>query len=145
MAPASCPSSGSTRSRACHPAGAATGSAFAAWIRGHWKIENQLHHVRDRTFREDASKIRPRHLPRVMAGLRHLAIGVHRQDGHTNIAAALRHTGAAISDPSPPSDRPDEPRHKITFQSPCSYAVQSRSCLDRVPWRNGRRRVVHPP
>ncbi|MEU3175001.1 ISAs1 family transposase, partial [Streptomyces sp. NPDC007000] len=35
---------------------------------------------------------RTRHLPRVMAGLRNLAIGVHRQDGHTNIAAALRHT-----------------------------------------------------
>ncbi|WP_322734530.1 hypothetical protein [Streptomyces ferrugineus] len=27
-----------------------------------------------------------------MAGLRNLAIGVHRQDGHANIAAALRHT-----------------------------------------------------
>ncbi|MDN3268491.1 hypothetical protein [Streptomyces sp. MA15] len=27
-----------------------------------------------------------------MAGLRNLAIGVHRQDGHTDIAAALRHT-----------------------------------------------------
>ncbi|BBB01158.1 hypothetical protein RVR_8428 [Actinacidiphila reveromycinica] len=27
-----------------------------------------------------------------MAGLRNLAIGVHRQDGHTNIAAALRRT-----------------------------------------------------
>ncbi|MFI6663266.1 hypothetical protein ACIBL8_48295 [Streptomyces sp. NPDC050523] len=28
-----------------------------------------------------------------MAGLRNLAIGVHRQDGHSNIAAALRRTG----------------------------------------------------
>lgn len=74
------------------PPGAATGSELAAWIRGHWRIENQLHHVRDRTFHEDASHIRTRHLPRVMAGLRNLAIGVHRQDGHTNIAAALRHT-----------------------------------------------------
>ncbi|MFJ8545955.1 ISAs1 family transposase [Streptomyces sp. NPDC093586] len=74
------------------PPGAATGSQLAAWIRGHWRIENQLHHVRDRTSHEDASKIRTRHLPRVMAGLRNLAIGVHRQDGHTNIAAALRHT-----------------------------------------------------
>ncbi|GAA2273532.1 ISAs1 family transposase [Streptomyces roseiscleroticus] len=74
------------------PPGAATGSELAAWIRGHWLIENQLHHVRDRTFHEDASRIRTRHLPRVMAGLRNLAIGVHRQDGHTNIAAALRHT-----------------------------------------------------
>ncbi|MFF0598782.1 hypothetical protein [Streptomyces antibioticus] len=26
-----------------------------------------------------------------MAGLRNLAIGTHRQDGHTNIAPALRH------------------------------------------------------
>lgn len=74
------------------PPGAAGGSELAAWIRGHWRIENQLHHVRDRTFHEDASHIRTRHLPRVMAGLRNLAIGVHRQDGHTNIAAALRHT-----------------------------------------------------
>ncbi|PHQ47897.1 ISAs1 family transposase [Streptomyces cinnamoneus] len=75
------------------PPGAATGEQLATWIRGHWKIENQLHHVRDRTFREDASKIRTRHLPRTMASLRNLAIGVHRQDGHTNIAAALRRTG----------------------------------------------------
>ncbi|MCX2928564.1 ISAs1 family transposase [Streptomyces sp. NEAU-W12] len=74
------------------PPGAADGSELAAWIRGHWRIENQLHHVRDRTFHEDASKIRTRHLPRVMAGLRNLAVGVHRQDGHINIAAALRHT-----------------------------------------------------
>ncbi|MGW0499506.1 hypothetical protein ACWD0Z_29985 [Streptomyces sp. NPDC003007] len=27
-----------------------------------------------------------------LAGLRNLAIGIHRQDGHTNIAAALRRT-----------------------------------------------------
>lgn len=74
------------------PPGAADGSELAARIRGHWRIENQPHHVRDRTFHEDASHIRTRQLPRVMAGLRNLAIGVHRQDGHTNIAAALRHT-----------------------------------------------------
>jgi hypothetical protein len=74
------------------PPGAADGSELAAWIRSHRHIENQLHHVRDRTFHEDASKTRTRNLPRVMAGLRNLAIGVHRQDGHTNIAAALRHT-----------------------------------------------------
>ena len=74
------------------PPGAATGAQLAAWIRGHWKIENLLHHVRDRTFREDDSKIHIGRLPRVMAGLRNLAIGIHRQDGRTNIAAALRHT-----------------------------------------------------
>ncbi|MEU7502356.1 ISAs1 family transposase [Streptomyces griseofuscus] len=74
------------------PPGAVTGAQLADWIRGHWKIGNLPHHVRDRTFREDDSKIQADHLPRIMAGLRNLAIGVHRQDGHTNIAAALRHT-----------------------------------------------------
>ncbi|MER7694835.1 ISAs1 family transposase [Streptomyces sp. NPDC097610] len=74
-----------------HP-GEATGAQLASWIRGHWGIENLLHHVRDRTYREDESKIRTGHLPRTMASLRNLAISVHRQDGHTNIAAALRHT-----------------------------------------------------
>ncbi|MFE9060643.1 hypothetical protein [Streptomyces violaceusniger] len=74
------------------PPGVATGAQLAAWIRGHWKIENLLHHVRDRTFREDDSKIHIGRLPRIMASLRNLAIGVHRQGDHTNIAAALRHT-----------------------------------------------------
>ncbi|WP_238698187.1 hypothetical protein [Streptomyces sp. E5N91] len=82
------------------PPGTATGSELAAWIRGHWLMENQLHHVRDRTFREDASKIRTCHLPRVMAGLRNLAIGVHRQDGHTDIAA-LHRTGRDHQRPLP--------------------------------------------
>lgn len=81
------------------PPGAATGPQLAAWIKGHWKIENLLHHVRDRTFREDDSKIRTGHLPRIMAGLRNLAIGIHRQDGQTNIAAALRHTARDIRRP----------------------------------------------
>jgi predicted transposase YbfD/YdcC len=72
--------------------GDATGEQLASWIRGHWYIENLLHHVRYRTFREDDSKVRTAHLPRTMASLRNLAIGTHRQDGRTNIAAALRHT-----------------------------------------------------
>ncbi|WP_443041893.1 hypothetical protein [Streptomyces sp. B21-106] len=70
----------------------ATGAQLATWIRGHWKIENLLHHVRDRTVREDDSKIHIGRLPRLMASLRNLAIGVHRQGDHINIAAALRHT-----------------------------------------------------
>lgn len=48
--------------------------------------------MRDRTFREDDSKVRTGTLPRVMASLRNLAISVFRQDGETNIAAALRRT-----------------------------------------------------
>jgi predicted transposase YbfD/YdcC len=74
------------------PPGAASGAQIAAWIRGHWKIKNQLHHVRDTTFAEDASRIRTCSLPRMMASLRNLAISVFRQDDHTTIAAACRYT-----------------------------------------------------
>ena len=65
---------------------------LAALIRGHWEIENRLHWVRDVTYREDASRVQTGTAPRVMAGLRNLAISALRQAGHTNIAAALRHT-----------------------------------------------------
>lgn len=34
--------------------------------------------------------VHTRRLPRVTVGLHNSAIEVHRQDGHTNIAAALR-------------------------------------------------------
>jgi predicted transposase YbfD/YdcC len=64
---------------------------LAAWVRGHWHIENKLHWVRDVTYQEDKSLVRTGNAPRVMASLRSLAISVLRLDGHTNIAAANRH------------------------------------------------------
>ncbi|MFD4554640.1 ISAs1 family transposase [Streptomyces sp. NPDC058469] len=72
--------------------GQATGAQLASWIRGHWGIENPLHQVRYRTFREDDSKIRTEKLPRTMASLRRLSVSVPRQNGETSIAAALRQT-----------------------------------------------------
>jgi predicted transposase YbfD/YdcC len=77
----------------------ATPAELASWIRGHWRIENLQHHVRDRTFREDDSKIRTGTLPRAMASLRNLAISVLRQDGVTNTAAALRRMARAPHHP----------------------------------------------
>ncbi|MEV4361331.1 hypothetical protein [Nonomuraea sp. NPDC049625] len=50
-----------------------------------------LHHIRDFTYREDASRIRTGNAPRIMAGLRNLAIGLARLTGWTNIAAATDH------------------------------------------------------
>ena len=47
--------------------------------------------VRDVTYGEDASRVRTGNAPRVMAGMRNLAISALRLAGHTNIAAALRH------------------------------------------------------
>jgi predicted transposase YbfD/YdcC len=70
--------------------GRITHSQLAALIRGHWSIE-ALHHIRDVTYREDASRIRTGTAPRIMAGLRNLAIGLARLIGWTNIAAATDH------------------------------------------------------
>ena len=66
-------------------------AALAAWVRGHWEIENKLHWVRDVTYQEDKSLVRTGNAPRVMATLRSLAISILRLDGHANIAAANRH------------------------------------------------------
>ena len=71
-------------------------------VRGHWGIgpkvgrpagQNRLHYVRDVTFGEDASQVRTGSAPEVMAALRNVVIGVLRQAGATNIAAALREVG----------------------------------------------------
>lgn len=64
---------------------------LAAWVQGHWSIENRLHWVRDVSFGEDNSQVRTGQAPRVMATCRNLAIGVLRITGWDNIAAGLRH------------------------------------------------------
>jgi predicted transposase YbfD/YdcC len=66
-------------------------ATLAAWVRGHWKIENCLHWVRDVTYLEDKSLVRTGNAPRVMASLRSLAISLLRLDGQGSIAAANRH------------------------------------------------------
>ncbi|MBS2967165.1 ISAs1 family transposase, partial [Actinocrinis puniceicyclus] len=63
---------------------------LAALVRGHWRIENQCHYVRDVTFGEDKSAISTATLPRIMATLRNLVISMLRLGGETNIAKALR-------------------------------------------------------
>jgi predicted transposase YbfD/YdcC len=77
------------------PAERAQPAQLARWIRDHWKIENQLHWVRDVTYGEDVSQARSGNGPHIMASLRNLAISILRFTGHTNIAAALRHTARA--------------------------------------------------
>ncbi|WNV83879.1 ISAs1 family transposase [Umezawaea sp. Da 62-37] len=72
------------------PTGDALPSDLQDWIRREWLIENQIHHVRDVTFREDAHQARTGTGPAVIATLRNTAIGWHRTNGDTNIARALR-------------------------------------------------------
>jgi predicted transposase YbfD/YdcC len=69
----------------------ADATEIARRVRGHWGIENKIHHVRDTTYAEDASRVRTGTAPRAMASLRNLAIGALRLANQTNIAAGLRH------------------------------------------------------
>ncbi len=68
----------------------ATPEHLAGYVRAHWAIENKIHWVRDVTYREDSSRVRTAHRPRVMVTLRNLAVGLIRQAGHTKIAATIR-------------------------------------------------------
>jgi predicted transposase YbfD/YdcC len=78
---------------------AAPAPRLAAWIQGHWAIENRLHWVRDVTFDEDRSQVRTGQAPRVMATLRGLVISMLRADGHHNIAAAVQHNARDAARP----------------------------------------------
>jgi len=67
--------------------------------RGHWIIENGLHHVRDWTYDEDRSQVRKKSRPHAMATLRNVAISLLRLAGAENIAAATRHLGWGLERP----------------------------------------------
>jgi predicted transposase YbfD/YdcC len=58
---------------------AASAEILARAIRGHWRIENQLHWTLDVTFAEDQSRLRKGHGARNMAVVRHFAINLVRQ------------------------------------------------------------------
>lgn len=60
-------------------------------VRGHWRIENRLHWVRDVSLGEDACQVRSGSAPQVLAALRNTVIALVRNAGWTNVAAALRH------------------------------------------------------
>lgn len=63
-------------------------------IREHWRIENQLHYVRDVSAGEDACRVKTGSAPEVLAGLRNASLTVLRASGQSNIAAAFRHMAA---------------------------------------------------
>ncbi|MFF7976202.1 transposase [Streptomyces sp. NPDC007905] len=63
---------------------------LADLVRRHWHVENKIHCVRDRTFREDDSQVRTGAAPANLATLRHLVIGAFHRAGYANIAHARR-------------------------------------------------------
>ena len=70
---------------------AQAGPAFLlARNRDHWAIENGLHHRRDTTLGEDASRLRAGQSPRLFAAIANTVISVLNRAGHANHAAARR-------------------------------------------------------
>ncbi len=61
--------------------------------RDHWGIENGLHHRRDTTYGEDASRVRSGAAPRLLAAMNNLVISVLHRAGHANNAHARRDLG----------------------------------------------------
>ena len=59
---------------------ATTAAHMAGVIRQHWLIENQLHHVLDVSFGEDASRVRRDHGPVNLAMVRHVALNLLRRE-----------------------------------------------------------------
>jgi predicted transposase YbfD/YdcC len=58
---------------------ALSAKAFAAAVRSHWAIENNLHWTLDVTFNEDQSRLRAGHGAKNMAVVRHFALNLVRQ------------------------------------------------------------------
>ena len=82
----------------------ASPARLADYLRGHWAIENGLHHVRDTTYAEDASQVRVGTGPNVMACLRNLAIGALSRAGPVNPwPPPCATTPATLPAPWPPS------------------------------------------
>ena len=63
---------------------------FNKAIRDHWSIENSLHYIKDKTFKEDESKIKTKHAPQNMSTIRNIAINIFRKNGYGNMAQAIR-------------------------------------------------------
>lgn len=70
-------------------------------IRSHWGIENRLHHVRDVTLGEDASRVRRGGSVEVMAALRNTAIYLLEKVKAPSKAAAIRRFAAHPHDALP--------------------------------------------
>jgi hypothetical protein len=73
---------------------AADAQRLAGLVRAHWKIENELHYVRDRTLGEDDCRVRKGSAPQVLAAVRNVVIHLLAGLGAPSHAAAIRRLNA---------------------------------------------------
>jgi predicted transposase YbfD/YdcC len=116
--------------------GQAKPADLAGWLRGHWLIES-LHHVRDVTLGEDASRVRTGNAPHALAAIRNLVISLLRLAGIANIAKALRRSSRMpvpgdlarpqrhVAGPHPPGrDKQSSPKRSGGEQDPLTDCGQ---------------------
>jgi len=91
-------------------------------IRGHWRIENQLHWTLDVVFAEDQSRLRKAHGARNMAVVRHFTINLVRQadEGLRPPRPGLRRK---TSKPPAPTGAPIKRRRKIASWNTDDFAA----------------------
>lgn len=70
---------------------------LARAVRGHWKIENQLHWVLDVVFGEDQSRARTGHAAENLAATRRVAINLLRQDRENQRSLKSQRLRAALA------------------------------------------------
>jgi predicted transposase YbfD/YdcC len=68
---------------------------YAQRMRGHWRVENNLHWQLDVTFQEDASRVRQRTAATNFAVVRRLALNLTRQE-ETQMSIAKKRFAAAL-------------------------------------------------
>lgn len=73
-------------------------AAVAAIWRGHWGIENRVHHVRDVSFHEDAGQAHTGPIAQALAALRNGVSTCLRRAGWTRIPDGLRHYAAHLDE-----------------------------------------------
>jgi len=70
---------------------------MAAGIRLHWRIENELHYVKDVVTHEDDIKIKDPNAAAVLAILRSEVLNIFRLNGYRSIKAAIRNYGGNLN------------------------------------------------
>jgi len=81
---------------------------FAAAVRGHWKIENQLHWQLDVSFREDASRVRTGHAAANLSVIRRFALGLLKRETGCRRGIETKRLKCALS---------EEYREKVLFKT----------------------------
>jgi hypothetical protein len=76
------------------PPEVADAQRLSGLVREHWRMENELHYVRDVTLGEDNCRVRKGSAPQVLAAIRNAVVHLLAAVGAPSHAAAIRRLNA---------------------------------------------------